>query len=202
MPHAALLVVQVTRSAASTASAVCFNAARGFVGGARPYQDWVPPKAPKFQCRSRLCWWCKSDIKDLTSEMMEVSMPLAALLVVQAGVTVCSIKSFPVSMPLAALVVVQGSGRTAPTRPRRVSMPLAALLVVQAAIAKSTRVLDLFQCRSRLCWWCKIVINHAPAIRGVSMPLAALLVVQEWVWIWWSVYTMFQCRSRLCWWCK
>ena len=136
-------------------SSASFNAARGFVGGARPYQDWVPPKAPKFQCRSRLCWWCKSDIKDLTSEMMEVSMPLAALLVVQAGVTVCSIKSFPVSMPLAALLVVQVRQHRQPRYHHRVSMPLAALLVVQE----------------------QTLYTHIDSI-DVSMPLAALLVVQ------------------------
>ena len=66
MPHAALLVVQGTSIIVAITYIICFNAARGFVGGAR---GWI--------------------VTELHSCL--VSMPHAALLVVQA----CTRSSHP-----------------------------------------------------------------------------------------------------------
>ena len=81
-------------------------------------------------------------------------------------------------------------------------MPLAALFVVQEAPGEGYPEIAAFQCRSRLCLWCKLVpeafdilMPRFNAARGfvcgasspcqlhtasaeVSMPLAALFVVQ------------------------
>ena len=37
-----------------------FNAARGFVCGARSYWILLTSKSERFQCRTRLCLWCKT----------------------------------------------------------------------------------------------------------------------------------------------
>ena len=84
-----------------------------------------------------------------------------------------------VSMPHAALLVVQA--RTSPGRRCNapVSMPHAALLVVQVHVHSAIATMTWFQCRTRLCWWCKIRSSWSSCkIDSVSMPHAALLVVQ------------------------
>ena len=82
MPHAALWVVQLITAFVVVATACCFNAARGFVGGAAlknpeededeegfnaargfvggatsTYED-AKKFVESFQCRTRLCGWC------------------------------------------------------------------------------------------------------------------------------------------------
>ena len=59
MPLAALLVVQVEGYNPMMKMSERFNAARGFVGGARNYAIHYSLYILMFQCRSRLCWWCK-----------------------------------------------------------------------------------------------------------------------------------------------
>ena len=59
MPLAALLVVQGEVIWMGTIKILGFNAARGFVGGARIMLGIEGIKDYPFQCRSRLCWWCK-----------------------------------------------------------------------------------------------------------------------------------------------
>ena len=84
MPHAALLVVQECEVDLIQYTTGSFNAARGFVGGARmdihsdifhalyvsmPHAALLVVQAHAnsamiglsqwFQCRTRLCWWCK-----------------------------------------------------------------------------------------------------------------------------------------------
>ena len=57
MPHAALWMVQRVSVVINRVSIRCFNAARGFVGGATK----LPPASAgetRFQCRTRLCGWC------------------------------------------------------------------------------------------------------------------------------------------------
>ena len=84
-------------------------------------------------------------------------MPLAALLVVQEHLISIIIASIEVvSMPLAALLVVQANLHHWMFLDLHVSMPLAALLVVQAHHGLRYREIQWFQCRSRLCWWCKV----------------------------------------------
>ena len=83
MPHAALWVVQPAFSLVSQASGCCFNAARGFVGGATHSEimnsmgaggsfnaargfvggatidvEHKERERQMFQCRTRLCGWC------------------------------------------------------------------------------------------------------------------------------------------------
>ena len=84
MPHAALWVVQLITAFVVVATACCFNAARGFVGGAalkNPEEDEdeegfnaargfvggaaslatiLHMIARLFQCRTRLCGWCST----------------------------------------------------------------------------------------------------------------------------------------------
>ena len=62
---------------------VRFNAARGFVGGAAEEVVNDDYYELKFQCRTRLCGWCSSSPLLLLSPRLVVSMPHAALWVVQ-----------------------------------------------------------------------------------------------------------------------
>ena len=57
MPHAALWVVQPHR-AQQSGTRPCFNAARGFVGGAAAPLSPIHISDDVFQCRTRLCGWC------------------------------------------------------------------------------------------------------------------------------------------------
>ena len=58
MPHAALWVVQQRMCFHGKNRSQCFNAARGFVGGATVQLSKIELYATKFQCRTRLCGWC------------------------------------------------------------------------------------------------------------------------------------------------
>ena len=42
---------------------MCFNAARGFVGGAAKRRSMASSPGSKFQCRTRLCGWCSGSVK-------------------------------------------------------------------------------------------------------------------------------------------
>ena len=85
-----------------------FNAARGFVCGASLEVLNDHDRYWRFQCRSRLCLWCKYFPSHPTAYTTKVSMPLAALFVVQAQVwQPVRPRHRVVSMPLAALFVVQ-----------------------------------------------------------------------------------------------
>ncbi len=178
-----------------------------------------------FQCRTRLCWWCKLITPCYIGTHVGfnaargfvcgararsrrrpqwpiVSMPLAALFVVQEDSSrylswlqgfnaargfvcgasgVCQRHSLVVWSFNAARGFVCGARKLPKPRrwPTSVSMPLAALFVVQEVVFLVVRDRDLFQCRSRLCLWCKL--RHASVREKRSM---------------------FQCRSRLCLWCK
>ncbi len=109
-----------------------FNAARGFVGGAAGAFPWFFGRG------------------------VEVSMPHAALWVVQPENVKFFTEVFTVSMPHAALWVVQQSILLLIFRKEKVSMPHAALWVVQPASAQnSAPSAPAFQCRTRLCGWCR-----------------------------------------------
>ena len=109
----------------------CFNAARGFVGGAANQPTRGNHRKPWFQCRTRLCGWCNiCRVLCLCGSMLfqcrtrlcgwcnkgmvvylcpprKVSMPHAALWVVQLCWNFRICQFFIVSMPHAALWVVQ-----------------------------------------------------------------------------------------------
>ena len=57
MPHAALWVVQPYGIENVSVRRECFNAARGFVGGAASLRKHTK-SLHLFQCRTRLCGWC------------------------------------------------------------------------------------------------------------------------------------------------
>ncbi len=155
-----------------------FNAARGFVGGARKNAITIGALAALFQCRTRLCWWCKRHAITMAIENV-VSMPHAALLVVQDRYHDGTRFDVIVSMPHAALLVVQVNTPTISIETLKVSMPHAALLVVQEENIMTIKEMFI-----------------------VSMPHAALLVVQEQRYAEPTYFCEFQCRTRLCWWCK
>ena len=58
MPHAALWVVQQSRKKSTDSWKSCFNAARGFVGGAAHSKVQESKEGKPFPCRTRLCGWC------------------------------------------------------------------------------------------------------------------------------------------------
>ena len=153
-------------------------------------------------------------------------MPHAALLVVQDQERKHLHYSQRVSMPHAALLVVQAYRVSGTRYQRGVSMPHAALLVVQAqmpfvlllserfnaargfvggASPNAAPILTelAFQCRTRLCWWCKTT-SWRRATSPESFQCRTRLC-------WWCktlsnesslLSSWFQCRTRLCWWCK
>ena len=111
-----------------------------------------------FQCRTRLCGWCSvHGMHDFRGRKL-VSMPHAALWVVQLEEKKLLPWEQGVSMPHAALWVVQ---------PRRASIPRPTGFWFQCR----TRLCGwcspcgrrhhweppLFQCRTRLCGWCSVI---------------------------------------------
>ena len=109
----------------------CFNAARGFVGGARVhFISLLTPNQRFNAARGFVGGASKAALDEMPSLM--VSMPHAALLVVQ-----------------------------------------------EVGFLDETKVPILFQCRTRLCWWCKELVTKID-----------------------ENFVVFQCRTRLCWWCK
>ena len=155
MPHAALWVVQLSPSRSVTARRASFNAARGFVGGAALLLSgeadsisgfqcrtrlcgWCssPPRCgraarPLFQCRTRLCGWCSRCNVLLQTRKSGVSMPHAALWVVQREkeeIYVYHYSSFNAARGFVGGAAVDVHSAS---RPKLVSMPHAALWVVQ-----------------------------------------------------------------------
>ena len=132
----------------------------------------------RFQCRTRLCWWCK--ITSLS--------PRKGLSMFQCRTRLCwwcksvSRDIYYICWSFNAARGFVGGARgdeAAFIRRGLVSMPHAALLVVQDAIIQRGEDKQAFQCRTRLCWWCKFIT------RSGRMNVSG-----------------FQCRTRLCWWCK
>ena len=84
-----------------------------------------------FQCRTRLCGWCSEQVEEAISIAENVSMPHAALWVVQPEEQEEINRLVEVSMPHAALWVVQRRYVLTGKLTADVSMPHAALWVVQ-----------------------------------------------------------------------
>ena len=156
MPHAALWVVQRfwARSAASISP---FNAARGFLGGAASSSQPILGTRSWFQCRTRLCGWCSTLARRISKPREPVSMPHAALWVVQQLTGLSFDLAYSVSMPHAALWVVQRGTADVLDVPNVVSMPHAALWVVQRRLVTESIPCLRFQCRTRLCGWCSFI---------------------------------------------
>ena len=83
MPHAALWVVQPSIGSKDFLVGGSFNAARGFVGGAARRKIFHGTGALVFQCRTRLCGWCSPSGSSHSPPRCAVTMPHAALWVVQ-----------------------------------------------------------------------------------------------------------------------
>ena len=157
-----------------------------------------------FQCRTRLCVWCSQRSPHQGGRIREVSMPHAALWVVQHHHGDAQAARIPVSMPHAALWVVQQPCST------RCLLRLGSFNAARGFVGGATvppaapMAISLkFQCRTRLCGWCNgrsgvlmETFGRFNAARGfvggatrktmkkiyvieVSMPHAALWVVQQ-----------------------
>ena len=178
MPHAALWVVQ-RQAGIKCQSYTRFQCRTRLCWWCSPLVLTVLRKTYLFQCRTRLCWWCSQRIVLVNRKRYEVSMPHAALLVVQR---VSPVKgSVRRERFNAARGFVGGAAERRSTMETvgQVSMPHAALLVVQlclhlflvlmgrcfnaargfvGGVAFFTFFLTFaavsFQCRTRLCWWC------------------------------------------------
>ncbi len=155
MPHAALCVVQ-------------------------PPLYTEDPLDYVFQCRTRLCGWCSGNGGFTECMIFVVSMPHAALWVVQQ-----SSGSTPNSSERcfnAARGFVGGAATSSFTHVRAVGGFNAACGFVGGAAETLGEELVqklLFQCRTRLCGWCNRVEGGSYELqRYVSMPHAALWVVQ------------------------
>ena len=201
-----------------------FNAARGFVGGANGRAVfWLEKRT--FQCRTRLCGWCKSTKAPLLEFLLRFN---AARGFVGGAMLVYCKNSHEEQGFNAARGFVGGAnyGKDFVRRRSRVSMPHAALWVVQKKNHGNEDGFSEFQCRTRLCGWCnwkaQSMVSSCPCFnaargfvggaryprrrlrdeRDVSMPHAALWVVQLLLLIISPLLSMFQCRTRLCGWCK
>ena len=117
------------------------------------------------------------------------------------GFSECMI--FHVSMPHAALWVVQLPFYKIARKLHIVSMPHAALWVVQRSEGSFYGNIFGFQCRTRLCGWCSggfLMYNIN------SKPFQCRTRLCEWCSLNWNFFISpscaFQCRTRLCGWCS
>ena len=203
MPHAALWVVQpnhlynkILREWFQCRTRLC-----GWCSTIGQNPSW---KIRLFQCRTRLCGWCSRNESRCSLCRFCVSMPHAALWVVQrskrkwilagticfnaargfVGGAACKGRSFrerdSVSMPHAALWVVQHPGCTQGVLPSLCFNAARGFVGGAASIpAAFDTQRSMFQCRTRLCGWCSMSFDDF------------LLDERE-----------FQCRTRLCGWCS
>ncbi len=179
MPHAALWAVQPSPTRFFEISLHCFNAARGFVCGAALHQRQNSRMKSGFNVARGFVGGAAN--QEEGGELLRV-----------------------VSMPHAALWVVQPDRFHFPNNRWEVSMPHAALWVVQQRFALSSNVPTwTFQCRTRLCGWCSYV-EFLLICKGNLFQCRTRLCG------WCSfigdlpyhVLKRFQCRTRLCGWCS
>ena len=155
MPHAALWVVQHVRRALYQASQHSFNAARGFVGGATDVDFDAKIVFVSFQCRTRLCGWCNRlpTMISIGSWRFQCRTRLCGWCNMQQRIA--DYGRIPVSMPHAALWVVQHEDSAYAT------VGNAGFNAARGFVGGATRLqrsnsasLLRFQCRTRLCGWC------------------------------------------------
>ena len=135
----------------------------------------------RFQCRTRLCGWCNSTPDQKGIGGCYVSMPHAALWVVQRDGSRRRVQGGGCFKAARGFV---GGATSFERNPGaefgEVSMPHAALWVVQLKIFSLQHIWhSMFQCRTRLCGWCNI---YRFRITDIGL--------------------LFQCRTRLCGWCN
>ena len=132
-----------------------------------------------FQCRTRLCGWCSEENTMKKIINVNVSMPHAALWVVQLNNTSVAAAFLAVSMPHAALWVVQLSCEIVVelTTMFQCRTRLCGWCSLEGPV--NGKLMPLFQCRTRLCGWCSAARQDDQREEAnVSMPHAALWVVQ------------------------
>ena len=160
------------------AVAYCFNAARSIVCGATAQTGLARPQSQSFNAaRSIVCGATGKDRSD--GRHADVSMPHAALYVVQQAKKGEYFFGWEVSMPHAALYVVQLSCPFFLRVILPVSMPHAALYVVQPKTEGQLKHSGWFQGRTQHCMWC----NYDTFLA---------FVIGAW----------FQCRTQHCMWCN
>ena len=120
----------------------CFNAARGFVGGATLARDDEEGEDRQFQCRTRLCGWCNEDEEEF--ELVPMTF--------QCRTRLCGWCNLMIE--------------TAIYHHSLVSMPHAALWVVQLIKQQKPFPVLVFQCRTRLCGWCNSIARSPCPPRG------------------------------------
>ena len=132
-----------------------FNAARGFVGGAALAMGTIAFTLLQFQCRTRLCGWCSVVLSVNSRTRITVSMPHAALWVVQHGEVIR--ESRKVSFQCRTRLCGWCS-RDAPRYRARLGSGFNAARGFVGGAALTTDScrcwLKRFQCRTRLCGWC------------------------------------------------
>ena len=126
MPHAAFWVVQLY-CVKNCGDAIVFQCRTRLCGWCNLIPRSAVINALKFQCRTRLCGWCSDSFLNNLSERLGVSMPHAALWVVQPLSPHCCRLRSSVSMPHAALCVVQHPEYCYLKWDEHVSMPHAAI---------------------------------------------------------------------------
>ena len=156
-----------------------FNAARGFVGGAAWEELFSYDNKNGFNAARGFVGGAALNCLLNTLRHYGVSMPHAALWVVQREDVRSFGRRFLVSMPHAALWVVQQQDDDGRFKPRK------------------------FQCRTRLCGWCsphptrteslKRRFNAARGFVGGAAPTFRSISEKA---------RTFQCRTRLCGWCS
>ena len=157
-----------------------FNAARGFVGGATWEDGKNPSKEYVFQCRTRLCGWCSGKAYRFGYTQFGVSMPHAALWVVQRSML--RFLKTPFLRFNAARGFVGGAAHRVSSlvRARKRFNAARGFVGGAANLGVEQRLSPMkFQCRTRLCGWCSTRMDSSTIM-----------------------WTMFQCRTRLCGWCS
>ena len=107
MPHAALWVVQLRLAENVKDVGEMFQCRTRLCGWCSHNEKEVDGIVSGFQCRTRLCGWCSGKFPHDSSVWRVVSMPHAALWVVQLISRTTITSRIAVSMPHAALWVVQ-----------------------------------------------------------------------------------------------
>ena len=142
MPHAALWVVQPRVRDASGSGRHCFNAARGFVGGAATDDG---------------AQWLRR---------LRVSMPHAALWVVQHQPVPSNNRAHFVSMPHAALWVVQPRLVAQSVFSPKFQCRTRLCGWCNGEEDNPLHLSLWFQCRTRLCGWCNCIARSPCPPRG------------------------------------
>ena len=176
MPHAAFYVVQLTFDSREDVN------------------NW-------FQCRTQHYMWCNI-AEQIAGNGLHSFNAARSILCGATRQHQQLLRFLDVSMPHAALYVVQPFVGWHNDNINGVSMPHAALYVVQLPSRVLRRNPDKFQCRTQHYMWCNYYRQILVSSNPVSMPHAAFYVVQPRLATMTITYSMFQCRTQHFMWCN